>query len=306
MKSAVFFAAFSICSAMFAAYDPFDDCADVDLEIRVEDERGNPVGDASLVVAYQISSEKGEVDKGRTDVHGLYRTRGRCNSVVNVEASKPGFYVSRVRESVARDSMDWVLKTRRWTHTPLNLNLALKTVRNPVKLTVHSARFKPYPATNEVLKLDLEKMEWCPPYGQGRHDDMHLVFDGRRNPMEWLDFHEHLSISMPNCVDGFYRLKLEPQSRFPYAYVANANAAYEKCIAFRHQVKPDGVVESVRLSDDEYLVYRIRTRTNELGQVTGAHYGRIGEGLCQYIGLSLKSWFNQTENDVNLEDAGQR
>lgn len=51
------------------------------------------------------------------------------------------------------------------------------------------------------------------------------------------------------------------------------------------------------------LVYRVRTETNELGQVTHAHYGRIGDGVSQQIGLSMRSWFNKKDNDSNLEDA---
>lgn len=47
-----------------AAYDPFDDCADVDVVLRVVDERGEPVADANTVVAYQISPEKGEMAFG--------------------------------------------------------------------------------------------------------------------------------------------------------------------------------------------------------------------------------------------------
>ena len=59
----------------------------------------------------------------------------------------------------------------------------------------------------------------------------------------------------------------------------------------------------VHLPDDEYLVFRTRTATNQLGQVTSANYGRIGEKPNLAIGLSMKSWFNPKPNDTNLEDA---
>ena len=106
---------------------------------------------------------------------------------------------------------------------------------------------------------------------------------------------------MPNCVDGFYRQKIDGQSKLRYSYEANTNVVYEKAFEFRHVMKPGGKAESKRLEKDEYLVYRVRTQTNELGQVTHAHYGRIGEKFSQYIGLSIKSWFNPTDNDTNLE-----
>jgi len=59
-------------------------------------------------------------------------------------------------------------------------------------------------------------------------------------------------------------------------------------------------------AENEYFIYRIRTATNELGQVTSANYGRIGEKLNLAIGLSMKAWFNTKSNDTNLEDARQR
>ena len=59
----------------------------------------------------------------------------------------------------------------------------------------------------------------------------------------------------------------------------------------------------VHLPDDEYLVFRTRTATNQLGQVTSANYGRIGEKLNLAIGLSMKSWLNPKPTDTNLEDA---
>ena len=57
------------------------------------------------------------------------------------------------------------------------------------------------------------------------------------------------------------------------------------------------------LPDDEYLVFRTRTATNQLGQVMSANYGRIGEKPNLAIGLSMKAWFNPKANDANLEDA---
>ena len=68
----------------------------------------------------------------------------------------------------------------------------------------------------------------------------------------------------------------------------------------------DGITEAKRFPKDEYLVYRVRTRTNEVGQVVHAHYGRIGESFGHYIGLSTKCWFNLNDNDTNLEDAKNR
>ena len=142
MKRVFFLAALMVAGGVFAAYDPFDDCADVDVILRVIDERGNPVADANTVVAYQISPEKGEVVKGMTDAQGRYATKGRCNSIVNIEVTKAGFYDSHIRESVAKEPTEKVVATRHWTQVPVPLTVVLKTVRKPIKMTVHSVDFK--------------------------------------------------------------------------------------------------------------------------------------------------------------------
>ena len=63
------------------------------------------------------------------------------------------------------------------------------------------------------------------------------------------------------------------------------------------------MIKKVLPAENEYFIFRTRTETNELGQVTHANYGRIGEKLNLAIGLSVKTWFNPKDNDTNLEDS---
>lgn len=260
------------------------------IDFIVRDEMGRPVP-GTLLTGYGEYSQCGLHKK--TDSGGRVYFPRREYRMSWLQVTKDGYYKSCRHEPFAIGTNKLV-------------NLMVKRIRNPVRLVHHTMEYKPYPATNEVLKLDLETLDWCPPYGRGKHDDLHLVFDGWRDPKEWFNFRGRLSISMPNCVDGFYRLKLDAESDFPYAYEANTNANFEKSFEFRHVCTPKGIGESRRFADDEYLIYRVRTQTNELGQVTHAHYGRIGEKLRQFIGLSMKNWYNAKENDPNLEDARLR
>ena len=95
-------------------------------------------------------------------------------------------------------------------------------------------------------------------------------------------------------------------SKFRYDYSAQTNETYEKTIVYnvdRRGGKPD-VVEVP--SDDEYFTFRMRTVTNDVGEVVQAHYGRIGERSDHMFGLRMKTWFNTKPNDTNLEDARQR
>lgn len=292
--------------AKVKAYDPYVDGAAAALNLMVEDDMGECVKDVLLEVAFQVSPMRANVLKGLTDDKGRFRTVGRTIGSINVWAGKDGYYKTHIRISPCDLSDGRVTQGRRWAVGDISERIVLKKKRNPVQLTFHSVAFKPFPATNEVVKLDLESLEWCPPYGNGRHDDLHLIFDGWRNPQDWDDYHEHLKVAFPNGVDGAYRLSVDSTSAFRHAYRAQTNAVYQKELEFRHVHTVDGIKESKTLPPDAYFVYRVRTETNALGQVTHAHYGRIGEPFTQYFGLTMKSWFNPVDNDTNLECAGSR
>ena len=275
-----------------AAYSPIIDGATADVRIKVVDDMGEAVPDATISVTFYTAPEKVDVKRGVTDAQGCFSAKGRCIGEAHTWIRK--FRIMSDKEAEQR---------RKWSNGTVDTVVVLKKKRNPVGLAFKFWEYRKFPATNEVLKLDLEMLDWCPPYGKGRHDDLHMVFDGWRNPKDWYDFHEHLSICFPNCVDGFYRRTADTTSGFRYDYAASTNEVYKNELDFRFARVMNGVTNRVCLAKDEYLVYRVRTETNELGQVTHAHYGRIGDGVSQQIGLSMRSWFNKKDNDTNLEDA---
>ena len=301
------FAFATVCSLLSAnakaAYNPFVDGARADVCAHVMDDAGLPVKDAEISLVFMTGAQKVSIAKGLSDASGLYTAARDCNGEMRAWIRKEGYYDTETGMVLHEiQPTEITVRTRHWSDKTIDMSFVLKKKRDPIKTVFHAVDFKPYPITNATLKLDLERLDWCPPYGKGRHDDMHLVFDGWRNPADWDDFHEHLKISFPNCADGFYRLKVDQTSAFPYAYHAAQDTTYEKELVFRNVHTRNGITESKKLSADTYLVYRVRTQTNELGQVVHAHYGRIGEKFRQNIGLSIKSWFNAKDNDTNLED----
>lgn len=293
----------AVCMCPVLAYDLLRDGAVADVRFKVIDDLGSPVEGALATICFQRTFEKSEVVMCKTDEEGACAAKHVTIGGLRVYFEKDGYYETSIQPSFRQ--WDWrkAQETRKWSEHTMESTICLKKKRMTIQTVLHSVDFKPFPDTNVVVKLDLETLAWCPPYGNGRHDDLHLVFDGWRNPNDWDDFHEHLKVEMPNGADGFYVAKTEPASAFKYAYAADTNATYRKSLAFRHVHKAEGITESKRLAADEYLIYRVRTQTNELGQVTRANYGRIGEKFSQYIGLSIKSWFNPNVNDTNLEDA---
>lgn len=96
-----------------------------------------------------------------------------------------------------------------------------------------------------------------------------------RSPKNRHDFHEHLSISLPNCLDGFYCGKVDKSSSFKYDYCADTNSVFMKRYGLRFAQTENTVTNRVEFPKDSYLVYRVRTQSNSLERITRAHYGRM-------------------------------
>ena len=87
-----------------------------------------------------------------------------------------------------------------------------------------------------------------------------------------------------------------------YSYTAYPEKKYEKKISLSFSRTEQKITQNTRLSDNEYLVFRVRTQTNETGKVISANYGIIEEKIKFITGFSIGAKFNPRENDVNLED----
>lgn len=89
-------------------------------------------------------------------------------------------------------------------------------------------------------------------------------------------------------------------------YEANTNGKYIGNFRYEFERTAKGNHVISELGYGQYLVFRIRTKTDENGKLISAHYGRI-MGALQYLekaGIVLGPvFFNPTPNDTNLEDA---
>jgi len=288
------------------AYSPIIDGAAVDLKIRVVDDRGEAVPGAKVAIVIYTTPNKADTKRGETDANGCFAAKGRSCGEVEVYASKEGYYDTHTRPKFRTLSDKEVEDRRKWSEGTVETKITLKKVRNPVATAFHLVDYANIPATNEVVCLDLETFKWCPPHGNGKHDDLHLFYEVWNNPTNWFSYLRKLTITAPNCVDGFYRRKVDEFSRFRYDYSASTNETYIK--EFRHVVdRRSGKFDELsHPPDDVYFILRMRTATNEVGEVIRANYGRIGEKSDHMFGLRMKAWFNPNENDVNLEDARLR
>ena len=287
-----------------AAYSPIIDGAVADVRIKVVDDLGETVPDATISVTFYTAPEKVDVKRGKTDAQGCFSAKGRCIGEAHTWIRKDGYYETKADPKFRILSDNEAERQRKWSNGTVETVVVLKKKRNPVGLNFSHKQYWAFPVTNEVFFIDLESCEWCPPYGKGKHKDMSLLYEAIEHPEDgWgTTYWNKLTLSMPNVVDGFYSMKAEPSSQFLYAYQANTNAVFSKSLVLERERKNDHMIKKILPAENEYFIFRTRTATNHLGQVTSANYGRIGEKLNLAIGLSMKSWFNPKPNDTNLED----
>ncbi len=292
-------------SNLAMSYSPVIDGAYADVKIRVVDDIGEVVSNATVSVTFYTAPDKVDVKRGKTDVKGCFLAKGRCIGEVHAWIRKNGYYDTKIDPAFRTLSDKDVQQQRRWSDGTVETVAVLKKRRNPVSMIFNHRQYWAFPATNEVFFLDIETCQWCPPYGNGKNRDMSLFYEAVEHPEEgWaVSYWNKLTLTMPNVVDGFYKANMEPFSKFAYAYEANTNAVYAKSLVLEIERKNDRMIKVDIPAENEYFVFRTRTATNEVGEVTHANYGRIGEKLNLAIGLSIKSWFNKNDNDPNLEDA---
>ena len=290
-----------------AAYSPFIDGAIADVKIKVVDDRGEAVPDAAISVTFYTAPEKVDIKRGKTDALGYFFASGRCIGEAHLWIRKDGYYETKMKPVFRTLSDTEVERLRKWSSGTVETTATLKKKRNPVTTSFHAVDYLyPIPATNEIVRLDLETFKWCPPYGNGKHDDLHMLYEVWQDQDNWLAFHKKLTITAPNCVDGFYRRKVDATSNFRYEYKAVTNEVYDKTIVYNVD-RRSGKIDVVELPlDDEFFTFRMRTVTNEVGEVVQAYYGRIAERSGHMFGLRMKTWFNTKLNDTNLEDARVR
>ncbi len=288
------------------AYSPVIDGALADVRLKVVDDRGEAVSNAAVSVTFHVTPEKADVRRGTTDGDGVFSAKGRCIGEAYAWIRRDGYYETKIAPTFRKLSYEDAKRTRRWSDGTVETVAVLKRVRNPVVTAFHLVDYAKIPATNEIVRLDLETFKWCPPHGDGLHDDLHLFYEVWRNPTNWFSFRKKLTVTAPNCVDGFYLADVDMTSKMRYEYHARTNETYVKNIVYevdRRGGKPD----RVELPPDGcYFTFRMRTETNELGKVMRANYGRIGERSDHMFGLRMKAWFNTKINDTNLEDARLR
>lgn len=277
--------------------------------LRVVDDEGKPVVGATIWGGLQTG---GSLDdfipiRGTTDTNGEYVIEGKCTDRMRCDISKDGFYKSEflVTDYCYKHSLD----DGKWQPYGTTNKVILRDIRNLGTLLVPSGSPRSacrweIPVWGRWIGFDMELFDWVQPFGNGKHDDVLLMFQADvKDPI--FDICHTMSVCFTNTpYGGAYVCQKEKLSDFQIDYMADTSKEYKNNFFFVRERKADGTRCFNNLPKDSFLVFRTRTKVDEKGNLVSAHYGAIsGEWAFGSETMRMDDvCFNPVENDTSIED----
>jgi len=251
--------------------------ADTKVTFRIVDHHGKPIEDAKVrITLYRRSrltgNRKTVVLHELSDENGLVKIQGKTTAKFILWVRKDGYYETGYHYAL-NDHPQPLLEDGRWLPWDSTVDVLLKPKLNPVSMYIKSIERKEIPLFGKPVGYDLEVADWVAPFGKGKVTDLSFTFTGYLEDY-WTGGSE-LVVSASGPGAGIQILKKDMVSDFKSVYQAPLDG-YEKQIQFyEEQTKEEGFIRRKQLEDDEYLVFRTRTKVDEDGNLVEACYGKI-------------------------------
>ena len=282
--------------------------ADAKVTYRVVDDDGTPVVGATAHVWFRTTYPKKVIKDWilSTDTNGMFVAEYRTNDRLSVGIDKTGYYHTFDRVTFSDPCVYPSAKGGKWQPYGSTRTVVLKTIEKPQRLICWE-RTKDYkiPVYDTWLGFDFGRYQFVAPYGEGKDSDVLLRFT-LKNPSR-KDYHMRMEVSFTNMpYAGAYLMKKDDFSDFKNVYHADTNATYCQSFVYSFDRYPAKRPVSVELGEDEYLVFRTRTKVDENGRLVSANYGVLYGPWCFVGPRGMNIPFlllNPTPNDTNLEDS---
>jgi hypothetical protein len=173
----------------------------------------------------------------------------------------------------------------------------LKKIIQPIPMYAKSVNLA-MPAYDKPVGFDFMAGDWVEPFGKGKSTD--IVFTTHLDKRTWNDFDYKVTISFPNSGDGIQAFTV-PATRFPGdgSALRSPHEAPEQGylpeLAREHNERPTKILKYDNDPNANYF-FRIRTVSDEKGNVKSALYGKIYGDFMQF-----RYYLNPTPNDRNVE-----
>lgn len=264
--------------------------------------------------------------------------QGRCIMTSNSNCGRAGCYVENPPKGYYAPAIGWKHKFQGknllgiWQPDNLVATIRLQRVEHPIPLFVRKAVWKDVDkgllglqGTNAVLRLDMMKGDWLPPYGRGETVDLEIASElqitgkDRRflraiaSEGDILFYDLAQTIRTMGTDDCISELHADPTSGIKIRHGSDMgrSARVVRHRGMRKRIEWTGNWECEYFDDtDENRCYtfRIRSRYDEKGNLVEAYYGKIygdfefsGDLERGVISVRFLYYLNPVPLDRNLE-----
>ncbi len=282
------------------------------LEIRVVDDEGEPVSNATVKVLFNILTPGGgEIVTVTTDTNGVAVAEGKTNDAIRYRVEKEGYYKSEEGMDMYNMSHRYEVKDGRWQPWGMQKEIVLLPVKDPQAHRFGSPDWRRSKVLKTWIGFDLAKYDFVKPHGTGDVTDMEVFFDwdGAWRPREYNGI--TVKIRFPDEFAGGYYADKTPGSEFVGVYQADPKREYKREFTFSERVvgrNRQGLatgVERQMFDFSKVLVVRSRCRLDDKGALEQANYFQLSsiQFACGEKGaaIMLLPIFNPTPNETNLE-----
>ena len=310
-------------------------CATERLYVKVLDDVGNPVSNATVHVGFtsgHVVFAEGEhrsyEAKTGQDGQAVVQFDG-SSSDVHWYVTADGFYQSEFRKEVFLIEVVQIppifYKVNMLEHEKRG-KIKLYRKKNPQPMYAYTREVDiKSPIANGRYGFDIECFDWLPPLGKGKVADFYYVRerpdDTRSKKFAKLgesDFFlfKNGEPGYPKFGDVVGRIEFDENcgayigkqtgcTSFPSTYCADPNREYLR--SFPITIRGNGghtvwLEESDVVNGGEYMVIRSRVKCDEKGKIISANYSKIlgSMGLMGRVSVE-EAVFNPRPNDTNLE-----
>lgn len=285
----------------------------VTLGFTVKDESGTSIENAIVDVSTERdakdmswfgTAEIKEYSK-KTKDDGMAKMKILCHSgAYDVKVSADGYYPCKMfGENCYRDVVDPLTGRHRSEMHDREYKIILRKMKKPVKMNCYTWTERCWRTPLEIgsYPFDLEIGDWVHPRGKGKTTDLIAKCEAVTNGAVL-----YIRGSIQFVKGGAYKRKKLKNMIFCSDYEADVKGEFLSEFPYECKENSTDLKESVRkypLEDDEYWVFRVREKRDELGRLISAHYGKIYAPVRMFGQFYLeKIFFNPTPNDPNIEE----
>jgi hypothetical protein len=266
---------------------------------------GQDVPDATVEAGFFKNDDR----KGETDENGLFTAEGKTWGELTCFVKKDGHYDTRVVYDL--DSEDDDVKNGKWVPWHRTIEVTLKEKRNPIPMYVKQAEII-LPKTNETFGFDFQIGDLIAPYGEGEKADMQFTYAIKTPVAGKTEYQSNIIFDGMTESDGMVLMHSDLLTNhsspgFPSVYEA-PEESYEQRFEMSYKYTFERIIEKNAMTDNDYLIFRCRTITDDKGQIASAHYGKMYYVRCSGTRknpdgglIQMQYYFNPTPNDRNLE-----